>query len=114
MRWVADAVIAFILGIAGILVAGFIREALQFLGAMAYPTALPIGLFPVGIWMHYCGVGRASTRSNVLLVTGLMVLYAFQNGIVGFGLLPASLAVLGIALPVACKRTPRPLGVVGF
>ena len=99
LRWVVDAIFAFVLCISGSLVAGLASETLGFLDSMAYPTALPIGLFPVGVWMHYCGVGRGSVRSNALLVLGLMTFYAIQGGLNSLALLPISIAVLTVVLP---------------
>jgi len=98
LRWIVDATAAFALCIGGILVAGIIGDAIQFLGPMAYPTALLIGLFPVGLWIHYCGVGRGTTSSNVKMVIGLMALYAVQGGLNAIAMLPISLGILTFVL----------------
>ncbi len=111
-RWIVDAIVGFTLCIGGFLVAGLVREPLRFLGPMAYPTALPIGLFPVGVWIHYCGAGRGTTRSNALLILGLMSSYAVQAGMNGVAMLPISLGVLAVTLPVVWNITKLVLGLL--
>ncbi|MEM8672199.1 MAG: hypothetical protein AAGG48_32085 [Planctomycetota bacterium] len=94
MRWLVDAFVAFALIVAGILLAGFLREPFEYLGPLAYPTALLTCLFPTGLWIHYCNVGRDSIRSNLLLISGMITLYAVSDGIRGLISLPLAIATL--------------------
>ncbi|WP_442511707.1 hypothetical protein SH528x_003419 [Novipirellula sp. SH528] len=94
MRWVVDAMIAFVLIIAGIVIAGLLRDAFAYVGPLAYPTALLVAWFPTGLWIHYCNVGRDSVRSNVILILVLLVVFAVSAGWNGLVLLPASIVTL--------------------
>ena len=92
--------VAFTLCIVGFLIACLAREVRLFLGAMAYPTSLAIGLFPAGLWMHYCGAQRRSTQSNTLLLLGMVTFMAYRAGVIGLAQLPLSLILLLVVLPL--------------
>ncbi|WP_145390898.1 hypothetical protein [Stieleria neptunia] len=94
MRWVVDAVIAFVLIIAGIAFAELLRDAFAYLGPLAYPTALLVSWFPTGLWIHYCNVGRDSIHSNATLILVLLVVFAASTGWAGLMLLPVSILTL--------------------
>ena len=94
MRWVIDAMIAFVLIIAGIAIAEFLRDAFTYLGPLAYPTALLVVWFPTGLWIHYCNVGRDSVHSNATIILVLLAVFAASSGWNGLALLPVSIATL--------------------
>ena len=94
LRWIVDAMIAFVLIIAGSAVAEFLRVAFAYLGPLAYPTALLVAWFPTGLWIHYCNVGRDSVRSNATLILVLLVVFAASSGWNGLTLLPVSIITL--------------------
>ena len=94
MRWLVDAFVAFALVVGGIFLAGYLRVAFDYLGPLAYPTALLTSWFPTGLWIQYCNVGRESVRSNLTLILGLMVVYAASDGLPGLISLPLAIATL--------------------
>jgi predicted branched-subunit amino acid permease len=99
-QWLVDAFVAFVLWIVGTIVAGFFSQALPSLEALAYPTGLFIGWFPIEMWMRYCRMSRETGIAAVLLSAGLLTFFAVFAGWRGVSVLPSAFAILLLLLPV--------------
>ena len=97
-QWILDSLVAVVLWILGIGVAGMLVPALSFLEQLAYTTALTIGWFPIGMWMHYCRVSSYTGRLTTILILGPLMLAAVGSGNKGVLLVPIALIVLSPVL----------------
>lgn len=57
IRWVGDALVAFLLWSVGTLAASAMQSA-PLMASVDYTVCLTLGWFPIALWMHYCGVVR--------------------------------------------------------
>ena len=110
-QWFSDAIIAFVLCLFGILLAGAIADVTPFLGESAYPTGLLIAWFPVMLWMHYCRVVQIATDRPILCAILVSVLFFFvaspaviasvmESGPIGLWQMLFALVIILFILPI--------------